>query len=335
MLIREVPRHADIHGEAFRKLQQEGIPDVSLKRHAAIDRMTTMRTRCTAAMLAEVRSPAGLAELMQRARWAEWPMIFLGMGANTLFATSFYEGMVVRLMGGFTSIERTGPLSLYAGAGVAIPTLLKETKLWGMMGFEFMHKVPGRVGGSLAGNAGTLKLGMCDFATSVFVMTREGVIRRLVPGDPDFQWGYRHSTLKKFVILGAEFRLEPYEEKFHQYAIQETENRKKGQPYGPPSAGCIFKNPIDPATGREVSAGKVIDECELKNYRIGSAYVSEKHANFIINERGMATGEDFFALITFIRDRVWELRGIELELEVNVVGGPWAATRQNALRQLG
>lgn len=327
MIIREIHNHADRYGEAFRRLQQEGIPDVSLKRHASIDRMTTMRTRCTAAMLAEVKSPQGLAELVARAQWAEWPMIFLGMGANTLFATSFYEGMVVRLMGSFTSLERTGPLSIYAGAGVPIATLETETKKWGMMGFEFMHKVPGRVGGSLAGNAGTMKWGMCDFASTVYVMTRDGVMRTLRQGDPDFRYGYRHSTLKKFIILGAEFDLESFDEVLHQYAIHKTEALKKGQPYGVPSAGCTFKNPVDPETGEKVSAGKIIDECNLKNYRIGSAYVSPQHANFIVNDRGLATGEDFFALITVIRDRVWELRRIELELEVNVVGGPLANTQ--------
>src|SRR5690606_12098364 len=93
------------------------------------------------------------------------------------------------------------------------------------------------------------------------------------------------------------------------------------QPYGQPSAGCVFKNPIDPATGEPVSAGKLIDQADLKGYDMEFVKVSEGHANFLIN-KGEASGEDFLAAISLIKDIVQHRFGIQLEVEARIVGGP-------------
>jgi UDP-N-acetylmuramate dehydrogenase len=97
--------------------------------------------------------------------------------------------------------------------------------------------------------------------------------------------------------------------------------KKKGQPYKENSSGCVFKNPKDPVTGLPTSAGKLIDESGLKGYRIRSAFISESHANFMVN-RGHSSGEDFLALISLARDIVQRRTGIELSLEAQIVGGP-------------
>jgi len=299
------------------------IPNLDLEWNADLSTRTWMKTRSRASVLAQPRSVQALRSLMLVAREREWPLLMLGRGANTIFATHEFEGVVVELpRKPFGEITYAGGTRVQAGAGVQITQLLAAVRSFGLMGLEFMTMIPGCVGGSLAGNAGAGGWGLCDFVEEAVVMQRDGKVRRLKRGD--FRFSYRHSELGDHVILMADLLLEPLIEKISSERVKEYKEKKTGQPYGEPSSGCIFKNPRDSSTGKHISAGKMIDDAGMKSYMLNSVKVSEKHANFLINT-GNATGEDFLAMISLIQDTIRERNGVELEVEARIVGGPLAS----------
>ena len=293
-----------------------------LKVQSNVDLMpkTTMKMNAVADVFATVDQPYELKRLFETIRQMEVPSFLLGGGANTLFASTRFEGVVVKLgPTGFGKLEWLGGNLIRAGAAVNLPRLIKYSHDCRLMGLEFLTKVPGTVGGALAMNAGAGKWGLCDYVERVMVMTRSGFI--CCVDRNEFQYSYRHSDLRDVIVLEADFRLEPLNQKIASEAEEEFKAKKKGQPYHLPSCGCIFKNPKDPVTGLPVSAGKLIDEAQLKGYKIRAAQVSNEHGNFLVNTDN-SSGEDFLALISLVRDLVWQRRGIELEMEVQIVGGP-------------
>lgn len=304
----------------FRPLLELRVPGLSIYPDYNLTGKTWMKMRSTAAVYAEVGHPIALQALLQTVRQLGIPAYLLGGGANTLFATSYFEGVVFRLGSNFAEVDYAGGNIIRAGSAVNLRKLHKFAHACGLMGLEFLEKIPGTVGGALAGNAGAGGWGLCDFVQRVIVMTREGFIAPIERHQ--FRYGYRFSELRDCIILDAEFSLEPLD--MVEARRRETEflAMKEGQPYNIPSSGCVFKNPTDPVRKKPVSAGKIIDEIGMKGYGIRSARISEQHANFFINEGGTSRGEDFLALISLVRDIVQQRRGIELELEVNIVGGP-------------
>lgn len=284
-----------------------------------LTKKTTMRTQARCAMMCEINDPRGLQELLKRARQFDWPLMVLGGGANTLFATSYFDGVVVMLGRPFSEVVQVEPGVLRAGAGAKLPGLIASARANGLMGLEFLTMVPGQVGGAVAGNAGAGGEGICDLIERAVVMGRNGRVYQLRRGD--FDYGYRACDLKEVIILEADLRLSKLDERLSEARAADFKSKKKNQPYDLPSSGCIFKNPMDVVTRSQVSAGKLIDEAGLKTMNIGDAVISDGHANFIVN-KGTATGEDFLALVSMIQDELREKKGIELELEVNVVGGP-------------
>jgi UDP-N-acetylmuramate dehydrogenase len=161
-------------------------------------------------------------------------------------------------------------------------------------------------------NAGTREGEVSEVLASVAIMDLSGNVKEH-PRD-QLEFGYRKSRLPEGIIVGALLKLKPAPpEEIRARMDVSLNHRRKTQPLELPNAGCIFKNPVGD------SAGRIIDELKLKGRRIGNAQVSEKHANFIVN-RGKATASDVLALIDEIRDRVKREKGIELALEVKIVG---------------
>ncbi|MEO8377185.1 MAG: FAD-binding protein, partial [Candidatus Sumerlaeota bacterium] len=229
------------------------------------------------------------------------------------------DGVVISLGRNFGARGLHGDNLIRVGASLQLPTLIKFTHECNLMGLEFLTMVPGTVGGALAGNAGAGSDGLCNYVERVWVMSRDGMIHSF--GHDDFEYEYRHSSLREHVILEVELKLRPLHMGEAQRLMNDFRDKKTNQPYHIPSSGCIFKNPKDPKTGASVSAGKLIDDCGLKNYNIRSAQVSPGHANFIVNN-GASSGEDFLALISLVRDIVQYKTEMELDLEVQIVGGP-------------
>lgn len=306
--------------ERFRPLLELSVPGLKIYPNYDITARTSMRMHSTAAIFAVADHPIALQALLQTVRQLGLPAYLLGGGYNTLFATSYFEGVVFALGKNFNELDHAGGNTIRAGSSVKLPNLKKFSHSCGLMGLEFLERIPGTVGGALAGNAGAGNWGLCDFVQRVIVMTREGFIAPIERNQ--FRYGYRHSELRDCIVLMAEFQLEPLDMAEALRREKEYIDRKGTQPYNVPSSGCIFKNPLDPTSKKSVSAGKIIDEIGMKGYGIRSARIAEGHANFFINEGGTSRGEDFLALISLVRDLVHQRRGIDLELEVNIVGGP-------------
>ena len=179
-----------------------------------------------------------------------------------------------------------------------------------------MAGIPGTIGGAIRMNAGGVFGSIGDAVRSITCITRRGDVVTY-PAD-QLRFEYRATNIPDPLILAGTFDLEPDDPIALRKRVKEIFAFKKStQPLADHSAGCTFKNPIDPVSEQRVAAGKLIDEAGLKGHSIGGASVSRQHANFIITEPG-AVAEDVLQLLELIRRRVYEHCGIEIEEEVVV-----------------
>lgn len=245
------------------------------------------------------------------ARAAGLPVHVLGGGSNTLVRDGGIRGMVI-LLEKFQDLHRQGD-EVTAGAGVRISRLLAFCCRQGLAGLEFLSGVPGTVGGAVWGNAGAWGGATADRLTRIQAVTGEGDERVL--GREAIPFAYRRSGLPAgAVIVRAAFALEPGDpaairRRISRWLVQ----RNASQPVEFRSAGSIFKNP----PGEH--AGRLVDRAGVKGTRIGGAMISEKHGNFFVNLGG-ARAADVLALVELARERVRATTGIELELEIRVIG---------------
>ena len=251
-----------------------------------------------------------LAEVLRRCRENEVPVRMLGGGANLLIDDSGTKGMVIKLSGDQFADVSFGEGGLRAGAGADLMRLVFRCVREGYSGLECLTGIPGTVGGAVRMNAGGAFGDIGNAIESVELMDSDGVEYTRHRGDLVF--GYRSNNITSKVILAAHFRLA--EDDPHRILNQVKQiwiYKKNTQPLGRRNAGCVFKNP------RGLSAGALIDKAGLKGRREGGAYVAEKHANFILAERG-ARASDVLKLINTIRETVYKRFEVYLELELEV-----------------
>ena len=265
-----------------------------------------------AAAYFEVSTTDELAYVAQLTKRRNVPVAIIGRGSNLLVSDAGYPGIVIRLSGEFNRLE-FNQNRVEVGAGVSLPRLSKIAASHGLSGVEFALGIPGSVGGALIMNAGAWGSSFGDLVERVQAMTDEGELINL--SHDDAQFSYRHSGLKPyFCVIGATLTLTPGDAKEVDDLMQDLYNQKiTSQPFAEENAGCMFKNP----PGH--SAGKLIDECGLKGYRIGGAEVSKIHGNFILNLDD-ATAHDVLSLVRHIQDHVKQERGVNLEMEVQLLG---------------
>ena len=252
----------------------------------------------------------------------------LGLGANLLVSDEGVDGMVVRLAApAFRLVDwgdrcADGTVRVTVGAGADMSRLALDAARHGLSGLECMAGIPGRLGGIIRMNAGGRFGEIGDVVRDVTVIDREGCLRTLSP--PEVGFRYRGTDLGRMVVLEATLTLERDDpEQIRERFLGIWQDKKKSQPLAEPTAGCVFKNP----PGHR--AGELIDRAGFKNHRVGGAFVSDRHANFIIAQEG-ATARDVFALIGQIRRGVAEGFGVELELEVEVWGHQRAISHEPA-----
>ena len=265
-----------------------------------------------AAAYFEVSTADELAYVAQlKKRW-DVPVAIIGRGSNLLVSDAGYCGIVVRLIGEFNRL-RFDQNRVDVGAGVSLPRLSKTAASRGLSGVEFALGIPGSVGGGLIMNAGAWGSSFGDLVERVQVMTNEGELMDLSRDEAHFT--YRHSGLKTyFCVTGATLTLTPGDAEEVASLMQDLYNQKiTSQPFAEENAGCMFKNPAGH------SAGKLIDECGLKGYRVGGAEVSKIHGNFILNLDD-ATAQDVLALVHHIQAHVKRERGVDLVMEVQLLG---------------
>jgi UDP-N-acetylmuramate dehydrogenase len=272
---------------------------------------TTYRIGGPATCFAEVETIAELSRLCRFARQEKVPFMVLGGGSNVLFGDRGFDGIVALLAGEFTAHRFEGGM-LRAGAAARLPVLVKESAARDLAGLECLAGVPGTVGGALMSNAGTRDEWIGEVVTAVEVMNDAGTVMTIDRKDIEFY--YRGSSLEGLLVTGVALNLKKGVKNDILSKINELMTRRsKSQPVGTWNAGSVFRNPPND------SAGRLIEACGLKGLSFGGAKVSEKHANFIINE-GKAASADIRSLIVLVRQKVKEQFGVDLELEIKLVG---------------
>lgn len=241
------------------------------------------------------------------------PVTWLGLGSNVLVRDAGISGVVIITQSGLRELEFQDGGIVYAQAGLACAKLARNAISRGYTGIEFMAGIPGTVGGALAMNAGAFGGQTWEKVISVDVINRDGEIRTRNAGE--YEVDYRSVKQRKDEwFVGARFLLSKKSDQEKIISIKELlDKRSATQPIGKKNCGSVFKNP------QGTYAAKLIEQCGVKGYRIGGACVSEKHANFIINESN-ASAKDIEDLINHIQQTVHQKCGIQLETEVKFLG---------------
>ncbi len=238
--------------------------------------------------------------------------VILGRGSNVLVADRGVRGVVIKTGHGQEGVHVDGS-RVRAECGVSVPHLSRKMSERGLAGLEFAAGIPGSIGGAVAMNAGAHGHAMAELVQEARVLTPRGEAR-WSPDDLRFQ--YRESRLQHEpgVVLDATLRLRPADPRETVARLDEwLATRSESQPLGPPSSGCIFRNPEDDY------AGRLIDSAGAKGLRVGGAIVSDRHANYILNTGG-ATAQDVLALIALVRSRVQDHQGADLATEIKLIG---------------
>lgn len=260
--------------------------------------------------------PAGLKDLQKVLAYARekgLDITVIGNGSNLLVSDKGIRGIVVQIGRGMDHIKVNHNL-ITAGAGVKLARLAAIAREHELGGLEFAAGIPGTVGGALVMNAGANGSCTADLVREVVTVDYHGNMKSFPAEKLDF--GYRRSCLRGIPVIVVEAAFEGFKSKrelIDKITQDYLAKRKKSQPLNYPSAGSVFKNPPGD------SAGRLIEMAGGKGLRVGDAQVSHKHANFFIN-RGGATAEDMLTLIEIVRSLVFEKYGIELSLEVQLVG---------------
>ncbi len=238
------------------------------------------------------------------------PYYVMGNGSNILISDEGIKGIVINLEGAFNYLKQSDGL-IVAGAGVKLAKFVDYCIQNSYAGVEMLAGIPATVGGALIMNAGCYGGETAEHVTEVKVIKNEK-LKSLSKDECGFR--YRNSDLKSMVVLEATFKLASGDkEELNRKRKEFIVNRNQAQPVEIPNAGCIFKNP------KEHKAAILIDQSGLKGTKYGGAMVSTKHANFIVNYDN-ATAHDVIELVKIIRSKVHEKTGIDLEMEVKLVG---------------
>jgi UDP-N-acetylmuramate dehydrogenase len=289
----------------------EAIPGLEIRENESLARHTTMGVGGPARWFLVAEGADALTATVATLRAADAPWMVLGGGSNTIFTESGYPGFIVTLGRGFRTLEAgPGEHQVTAGAANPLSAVMNFAKRAGLAGLEWAAGVPGQLGGALAGNAGTPKGDTCSMAEAVEVLDAAGARRTLRRGN--FQYAYRRSELRDFIILKATLQLAPDDKAAIQGRIDEALTKRSQQPIGERCSGCMFKNPPGDF------AGRLIEQAGLKGARIGGARISEIHANFMLND-GSARARDITDLIELVRGKVQKCHGVNLDLEVRIV----------------
>ncbi len=292
-----------------------GVVQAAIRLNEPMARYTTARIGGPVDVLVEATSAKELKSLVVAARESQLPITILGGGANVLVSDAGLRGLVI--VNRAKRIEFRENAQVWCESGTVLPALARECVTRGLAGMEWAVGVPGTVGGAVVGNAGAHGR---DIAADLLSATILNDANEVVEwSKAELQFAYRSSKIKRerrgkqAVVLAATFQLtaaEPSE--LAKKADEFNDYRRRTQPPGA-SIGSMFKTPPGEA------AGRLIDQCGLKGTRVGDAEISTVHANFFVNH-GQAKASDVKTLIDLAREQVKAKFGVELELEIELLG---------------
>ena len=239
-------------------------------------------------------------------------IFWLGRGSNILVRDEGLSGVVISSSKILREIKRINELTIKVEANVPCTMLAKKCIRWGLGPSEFFSGIPGSLGGALAMNAGAYGNETWERVVSVKTINRNGIIKNRI--SEEYQIDYRDvkGPINEWFV-SAILKFESNKIPSMERQKEMLEQRKNSQPLGKPSCGSVFRNPPGGF------AAKLIEQSNLKGYRIGGASVSLKHANFIITDDS-ACANDVEQLIEYIRSTVKNLHDIELKCEVRIIG---------------
>ena len=298
---------------------------VKTSRDEPLGRFTTMRVGGPADLFATAHNAFELRALVRFARARELPHVILGRGSDVVIADAGVRGLVIQVRAEGSRVDGDRYI---AESGVQMMRAATEAQRAGLTGLEFGLAIPGTVGGAVWANAGAHDSDIAAVVESARVLAADGS-ESIIPS-AELDLGYRDSRFKHGpsgvafdLIVEATFRLSPAEPDTIKARLDDIRRwRQAHQPLGLPSAGSVFRNPVGD------SAGRLIDASGLKGLRIGGAVVSEKHANFIVNDQ-KGSAADVRALAEQLQREVEARQGVQLEFEITFVGDwtDWAAGR--------
>ena len=296
--------------DVFEKI--EGITGVAARENELLSLHTTFGVGGPCDLMVWVSTEEALKEVLAAAQAGGLPTFVLGRGSNLLVRDGGISGIVLRLVEELAGIDVTG-LGIRAGGGASLGEVVSRATSAGIGGLEFLAGIPGTVGGAAVANAGARDIWFGHHLAELTILGSD--LERVRLTADKLKFGYRTSSLAadwivtQAVLAGVAASVEDVRQKVE----TSLERRRRTQPVGERSAGCIFKNPPGD------SAGRLIESAGMKGFTVGGAQVSPVHANFIVNTGG-ATAREILDLVARIKDRVKVLNGVELELEVSVVG---------------
>jgi UDP-N-acetylmuramate dehydrogenase len=305
--------------EAIQKRFQEIFGD-RFKLNEGMDRHTSARVGGPAEMFVTVKSASELQTAVDMAYMQHIPYIVIGGGSNVLVSDHGIRGLVILNRARDVHFRHSGfGVICTVESGMNLSSLARQCIAKGLGGLEWAVNIPGTVGGAVFGNAGAHGGDMAGTLISANIWEPASGIRHY--NNDEMEYGYRTSVLKRTqaeegprpVIVSAELKLTAEAtDVLIARADGFVARRKETQPGGA-SMGSMFKNP------ENYYAGYLIEAAGLKGFRSGGAHISEKHANFFVNDED-ANAEDVRALIAEAWNTVRERFGVELELEIELVG---------------
>ena len=242
-------------------------------------------------------------------------VFWLGLGSNLLVRDGGIRGTVLAIMPALSDLEIRDAHCIHVGAGVPCAKVARFIAQSGFSGGEFLAGIPGTMGGALAMNAGAFGGETWGLVKFVEMLGRSG--RRYIRSAQDFDIGYRRVDRPDnewFVSVDLLLPEGSTNEDAKQRISRSLKQRSASQPIGQASCGSVFLNPIGDYAARLIEASGLKGQC------IGDACVSEKHANFIINQGGYASAADIEALIDYVQAEVQRVHGVRLVPEVKIVG---------------
>ena len=297
-----------MHRETLQRLFSAAKFDEPLKRY------TAWKIGGPADALLEPSSADELIEAIETLREYDIPVTILGGGTNVLVLDGGIRGLTVRIARALNSVDIDGT-SVVADAGVLYPVLANATAGKGLEGLEFGTGIPGTVGGAVYMNAGAYGGESRDVLTWADVYKTELGTVESVPNE-DLEFSYRRSALHDhpdWVVLRAAYALRTGDPEELKARIKEFRSQRMNGSPNRPSCGSTFKRPEGDYPGR------VIEVAGLKGTKVGQIEVSPVHANYFVNHGG-GTAKDALKLINFVKETVKERLGIELEVEVKILG---------------
>lgn len=274
---------------------------------------TTFRIGGPADCFLQIENEEQIKGVQRYLNMVEMPYFVLGNGSNLLVNDGGYRGIILQIGPKMSEIVVEGG-RIVAKAGALLSQVARVAMEHGLTGLEFASGIPGTVGGGVMMNAGAYDGEMSQVVTQVRVISRDGETMELDRATMEF--GYRTSTIRNnsFIVTEVTFELQKGDRDVIMAKMEELmARRKEKQPLEYPSAGSTFKRP------EGYFAGKLIMDAGLRGFRVGDAQVSEKHCGFVIN-RGNATAKDVLALVSHVQKEVRNQFGVELELEVKLLG---------------